>query len=80
MRHIFTIEMLIYQSKANFDLKISFGKITHMFELEIWKMLVRGLSGNQNSTVNFCPRFACYWNLNSIFRLTVILNLDLLFF
>ena len=32
-------EMLIYQSKANADEKVLFGKITHILDPEIRKML-----------------------------------------
>ena len=49
MRSIFKIEMLIYQSKANLDEKILFGKITHHLHPEIRKMWVNGKFGNQES-------------------------------
>ena len=38
MRPIFKIEMLIYQSKANIDEEILFGKIAHQFDPEIVQM------------------------------------------
>ena len=50
MRLIFKNEMLIYQSKANLDDKILFGKITHHLEPEIWKILVKGMLRNEDST------------------------------
>ena len=46
-RQIFKIKMLIYQSKANLDKEILCGKITHHLDLEIWKMLVRGMFGKR---------------------------------
>ena len=46
---IFKIKLLIYQSKANLDVKILFGKITHYLDPEIKKILVRGMLGNENS-------------------------------
>ena len=42
--------MLIYQSKANLDEKILFGKITHHLNPEIRKMLVRSMFGNKDSS------------------------------
>ena len=36
-------KMLIYQSKANLDEKISFGKTAHLEDITIRKMPVRGL-------------------------------------
>ena len=50
MRLILKIEMLIYQSKANLEKKILFGKITHGFDPEIWKMLGRGIFRIKDST------------------------------
>ena len=47
--------MLIYQSKANLDEKILFGKITRHLDPEIRKMLVRGMFGNENSTFHPGP-------------------------
>ena len=46
MRPIFKTEMLIYQSKANLDEKILFGKITDHLDSEIRKILVNGKFGN----------------------------------
>ena len=42
-------KMFIYQSKANLDGKISFGKITHHLDPEIRKMLVTGKVGDKDS-------------------------------
>ena len=50
---IFKTELLIYQSKANLDEKILFGKITKHLDLEISKMPVRGLYGNRIFHVPF---------------------------
>ena len=47
---IFKIKMLIYQSKANLDEKILFGKIIHYFDPEIGRMLVRGMFENKDSS------------------------------
>ena len=47
MRPILKIEMLIYQSKANLDEKILFGKVTHHLEAEIRKMLVMASVGTR---------------------------------
>ena len=47
---IFKTETLIYQSKANLDVKILFGKITHLLNPEIRSMLVRGISEYENCT------------------------------
>ena len=41
-------KILIYQSKANLDMKILFGKITHLIDPKIRKTLERSLYGNQN--------------------------------
>ena len=43
-------KMLSFQSKANLDKKMLFAKITHHFDLEIRKTLIRGMSGNRNHT------------------------------
>ena len=53
MQLIFNVEMFIYQSKANLDVKILFGDITHLVDPEIRKFLERGLYGNQDSTFQF---------------------------
>ena len=52
---MFTIKMLIYQSKANLDQKILFGKITHHLDPEIWKMLINGKFGNEDPTFHSGP-------------------------
>ena len=43
------------KSKANLDDKILFGKITHRLDPEIRKMLVKGIFGNADSTLQFGP-------------------------
>ena len=48
MRLIFKTKMLIFQSTANSDEKILFGKITHHLDLDITKMLVRSIFGNKD--------------------------------
>ena len=42
MRAIFKTEMLTYKSKAKFDDKILFDKITHHLDFEVRKVLVTG--------------------------------------
>ena len=54
MRPIFKTEMLIYQSKANLDEKILFGKIANLYHPTIRKMPGRGLYGNQEIQAPFC--------------------------
>ena len=51
----FKTTMLIFQSKANLDEKILFGKITHRLDPEIREMLVRGMSRIKNSTFHSGP-------------------------
>ena len=46
MCQIFKTKMLIYQSKANLDVKILFGNITDLIGPEIMKMPEKGLLGN----------------------------------
>ena len=41
-------KQLTYQSKANLNMKILLGDITHLIDPEIRKMLQRGLYGNQD--------------------------------
>ena len=55
MRPIFETKLLIYQSKANLDVKILFGNITHLIDLEIWEILEKGLFGDQDSTFHSGP-------------------------
>ena len=55
MRPLFNNEMLIYQSTANLDEKISFGKIIHHLDPEIKKTLVNGKFGNEDSTFHSGP-------------------------
>ena len=60
---IFKTEMLIYQSKANLDEKILFGKITHHLDPEIRTMSVRSLYGNQEFFMfHSGPRFTVFSN------------------
>ena len=47
---IFKTKLLIFQSKANLDENILFGKITHHLVPEVRKMLVRGMFWKHNST------------------------------
>ena len=60
MRPVFKTEVLIYHSKACLDGKILFGKITHHLNPETWKILVRGMLGNKDSTFLSGPLFTCY--------------------
>ena len=55
MRPILQTEMLIYQSKANLDEKILFGRITHHLDPEIREMLVNGNFGSEDSTFHSGP-------------------------
>ena len=50
MSPIFKIKMVIYQSKADLDVKILLGNIIHFIDPKIMKMMERGLYGNQDST------------------------------
>ena len=43
-------KMLIYHSKANFDVALLFGKGTHTLDQEIRKRLVISLQGSKNSS------------------------------
>ena len=52
---IFKTEILIYQSKANLNEKILFGKITYHMDKNIGKMLVDCKSGNKDSTFHSVP-------------------------
>ena len=52
---IFKTNMLTYQSKANVDGKILFGKITHDLDPEIRKMLEGACFGIKNSTFHSGP-------------------------
>ena len=47
MQPIFKTEMLIYQSKAGLDVKILFGRSTHLSDIEIQKYV--GLYENEDS-------------------------------
>ena len=47
MKSIFKTEMFIYQSKAKLAEKISFRKLTHHLDPEIWKMPVNGKLGTR---------------------------------
>ena len=55
MSSTFKTEMFIYLSKVNLDEKILFGSIPHLTDPEIWKMLVKGMSGIKNSTFHSGP-------------------------
>ena len=50
MLPIFSTKMLINRSKANLNITILFGAVTHHLDPEIRKMLVRCIVGNENST------------------------------
>ena len=52
---IFKAKMLAYQSKANLDGNILFGKTTHHLDPEIREMLERGMFGNEKSTLHPGP-------------------------
>ena len=58
--------MLIYQSRANLHVKTLLGKIIHLSDPKIWKILVRGLHVNENSMFISAPSFTCHLNINSI--------------
>ena len=47
MRLILETKILIYQSKANLDVKISFDNITHLIDPEIRKMLEKVFLGTK---------------------------------
>ena len=55
MHLIFKTEMLIYQSRANSDVQILFGKITRLLDPEIRKLLVSGFVWNENSIFSLGP-------------------------
>ena len=57
---IFKTKMLIYQSKAKLDVKILFGNITHLIDLEFWEMLEEYLLGDQDSKFHSGPPFTRY--------------------
>ena len=57
MRPIFKTKVLIYQSKANLDVKILFGKIKHLKDPTTIKMLVKVCIGIENSTFHSGPSF-----------------------
>ena len=52
---IFRTEVLIFQSKANLDERILFGKITHHLDSDIKKLMVQGMFWNKNSTFHSGP-------------------------
>ena len=47
--------MSIYQSKANLDENILFGKITRYLDPEVREMLVRGMFGSKDSSFHSGP-------------------------
>ena len=55
MRPIFKTEMFIYQSKVNLDEKILFGRIPHLTDSEIRKMMVKGIFGNKSPIFHSSP-------------------------
>ena len=50
----------MYQSKANLDVNVLFGKVVHLLDLEIRKMLVKDLLGKEAIMFDFRPRFYCH--------------------
>ena len=57
-RPIFKTEIFIYQS-TNLEEEILFGKITHYVD---YKMLLRSMFGNKDSTFHSSPYFTCHLN------------------
>ena len=57
---IFKTKMLIYQSKANLDEKILFGRINDHLNPEMRKMLLGRTLENRNSTFHCGLLFTCY--------------------
>ena len=57
---MFDHKLLIHhQSKTDSDVKTC-GKNSHHLDLEIRKMLLGGLYGNENSKFHSCPLFTCH--------------------
>ena len=52
---LFKTKLLIYQSKANLDVKILFGKIIRHLDPAIRKNCLKDKFGNQDSTFRFGP-------------------------
>ena len=52
---IFKTEMLIYQSTANLEEKILFGKTTYDLDPKVRKMLKNDKFGNEDSTFHSGP-------------------------
>ena len=50
MGPIFKAEILIYQSKVNLDEKLLVGKMPHLIDPEVRKMLGRVIFGSKNTT------------------------------
>ena len=65
MSWLFTIEMLIYSSKAKSDMTILFGKITHRYDPNITKTSTRGQMKHKFYTP-FCFMIYLLVKLNSI--------------
>ena len=55
MRQLFETSMLIYQSKANLDVKFLFGNIAHLLDPEIRKIQEKDLFGDQDSIFHSGP-------------------------
>ena len=53
MRPMFETEMFIYESKANLNENILFGKITHHLDSLMRQMLLRGMFGNEGYYIPF---------------------------
>ena len=59
-------ESLIYESKANLDEKILFGKITYIKGPTISKMPLRGLCGNREFHIPFWSMIDLAFKFNAI--------------
>ena len=57
MQPIFRTEMLKDQSNTDLGVKILFGKVTYLVDLEIRNMLERDWNGNEDSTFKSSPWF-----------------------
>ena len=55
MTPIFKNDVFMHQSKADFDEKILFRKITHRLEQEMRKTLIRCKLGNEDSAFHSSP-------------------------
>ena len=60
MSLILKTEMFICQSKANSDVKLLSGRITHLEDPKLRKMPARGMYENENSMFHSGPGFIRY--------------------